>query len=83
MLSRHSFTALLKTREEPPAQVKFLLATTDPQKVQVTILSLFLQFHLKALDVEQIRNQLDDIHYEEHISHEPRGLQLLSRAADG
>ena len=58
MLSRHSFNALLKTLEEPPAHVKFLLATTDPQKLPVTILSRCLQFHLKALDVEQIRHQL-------------------------
>ncbi len=53
MLSRHSFNALLKTLEEPPAHVKFLLATTDPQKLPVTILSRCLQFHLKALDVER------------------------------
>ena len=83
MLSRHSFNALLKTLEEPPAHVKFLLATTDPQKLPVTILSRCLQFHLKALDVEQIRHQLEHILDEEHISHEPRALQLLARAADG
>ncbi|ELU9927690.1 DNA polymerase III subunit gamma/tau [Salmonella enterica subsp. enterica serovar Infantis] len=83
MLSRHSFNALLKTLEEPPAHVKFLLATTDPQKLPVTILSRCLQFHLKALDVEQIRHQLEHILSEEHIAHEPRALQLLSRAADG
>ncbi|ECD5899390.1 DNA polymerase III subunit gamma/tau [Salmonella enterica subsp. enterica serovar Reading] len=83
MLSRHSFNALLKTLEEPPAHVKFLLATTDPQKLPVTILSRCLQFHLKALDVEQIRHQLEHVLNEEHIAHEPRALQLLSRAADG
>jgi DNA polymerase-3 subunit gamma/tau len=83
MLSRHSFNALLKTLEEPPAHVKFLLATTDPQKLPVTILSRCLQFHLKALDVEQIRHQLEHIVGEEHIAFEPRALQLLSRAADG
>lgn len=83
MLSRHSFNALLKTLEEPPAHVKFLLATTDPQKLPVTILSRCLQFHLKALDVEQIRHQLEHILNAEHIAHEPRALQLLSRAADG
>ncbi|EBO9721149.1 DNA polymerase III subunit gamma/tau [Salmonella enterica] len=83
MLSRHSFNALLKTLEEPPAHVKFLLATTDPQKLPVTILSRCLQFHLKALDVEQIRHQLEHILNEEHIAHEPHALQLLSRAADG
>ena len=83
MLSRHSFNALLKTLEEPPAHVKFLLATTDPQKLPVTILSRCLQFHLKALDVDQIRHQLEHILNEEQIAHEPRALQLLSRAADG
>ena len=83
MLSRHSFNALLKTLEEPPAHVKFLLATTDPQKLPVTILSRCLQFHLKALDVEQIRHQLEHILGEEKITSEPRALQLLARAADG
>ncbi len=83
MLSRHSFNALLKTLEEPPPHVKFLLATTDPQKLPVTILSRCLQFHLKALDVELIRNQLDYVLQQEQIESEPRALQLLARAADG
>jgi len=83
MLSRHSFNALLKTLEEPPAHVKFLLATTDPQKLPVTILSRCLQFHLKALDVTQIRDQLERILTAEQVEHEPRALQLLARAADG
>ena len=83
MLSRHSFNALLKTLEEPPEHVKFLLATTDPQKLPVTILSRCLQFHLKALDVDQIRQQLEHILDAENIPHEPRALQLLARAADG
>ncbi|WP_045046090.1 DNA polymerase III subunit gamma/tau [Rouxiella chamberiensis] len=83
MLSRHSFNALLKTLEEPPSHVKFLLATTDPQKLPVTILSRCLQFHLKALDVEQIRKQLDKVLHAEHIDSEARALQLLARAADG
>lgn len=83
MLSRHSFNALLKTLEEPPSHVKFLLATTDPQKLPVTILSRCLQFHLKALDVEQILHQLEHILGEEKIPCETRALQLLSRAADG
>ncbi|TNV20653.1 DNA polymerase III subunit gamma/tau [Buttiauxella sp. B2] len=83
MLSRHSFNALLKTLEEPPSHVKFLLATTDPQKLPVTILSRCLQFHLKALDVEQIRHQLEHILGEEKIPSEMRALQLLARAADG
>ncbi|HAT2611372.1 TPA: DNA polymerase III subunit gamma/tau [Kluyvera intermedia] len=83
MLSRHSFNALLKTLEEPPEHVKFLLATTDPQKLPVTILSRCLQFHLKALDVDQIRQQLEHILDAENIPHELRALQLLARAADG
>ncbi|MBP2170184.1 DNA polymerase-3 subunit gamma/tau [Erwinia toletana] len=83
MLSRHSFNALLKTLEEPPSHVKFLLATTDPQKLPVTILSRCLQFHLKALDVEQIRGQLEHVLKEENISAETRALQLMARAADG
>ncbi|MFU9138330.1 DNA polymerase III subunit gamma/tau [Erwinia tasmaniensis] len=83
MLSRHSFNALLKTLEEPPGHVKFLLATTDPQKLPVTILSRCLQFHLKALDVEQIRGQLAHVLHEEQIDAEARSLQLIARAADG
>ncbi|MEC5342310.1 DNA polymerase III subunit gamma/tau [Brenneria populi] len=83
MLSRHSFNALLKTLEEPPPHVKFLLATTDPQKLPVTILSRCLQFHLKALDVEQIRAHLEKVLQAENLASEPRALQLLARAADG
>ena len=83
MLSRHSFNALLKTLEEPPAHVKFLLATTDPQKLPVTILSRCLQFHLKALEVDQIRQQLEYVLEQEKVSAELRALQLLARAADG
>ena len=83
MLSRHSFNALLKTLEEPPSHVKFLLATTDPQKLPVTILSRCLQFHLKAIDVEQIQQQLAHVLQQEHIAAEPRALHLLARAADG
>ncbi|HDL8509007.1 TPA: DNA polymerase III subunit gamma/tau [Yersinia enterocolitica] len=83
MLSRHSFNALLKTLEEPPAHVKFLLATTDPQKLPVTILSRCLQFHLKVIDVEVIRAQLEKILLAEKISSDARALQLLARAADG
>lgn len=83
MLSRHSFNALLKTLEEPPAHVKFLLATTDPQKLPVTILSRCLQFHLKALDVDQIRQQLEYVLQQENVNAELRALQLLARAADG
>lgn len=83
MLSRHSFNALLKTLEEPPSHVKFLLATTDPQKLPVTILSRCLQFHLKALDVDQIRGQLETVLQAEQITSDQRALQLLARAADG
>ncbi|PHM36843.1 DNA polymerase III subunit gamma/tau [Xenorhabdus innexi] len=83
MLSRHSFNALLKTLEEPPEHVKFLLATTDPQKLPVTILSRCLQFHLKALDVSQIAGQLEHVLNAEQIESEARARQLLARAADG
>ncbi|RNM28629.1 DNA polymerase III subunit gamma/tau [Dickeya undicola] len=83
MLSRHSFNALLKTLEEPPSHVKFLLATTDPQKLPVTILSRCLQFHLKALDADQIRQHLQHVLEQEQLASEPRALQLLARAADG
>lgn len=83
MLSRHSFNALLKTLEEPPAHVKFLLATTDPQKLPVTVLSRCLQFHLKALDVEQIHKQLETVLQAEQITSDARALQQLARAADG
>ncbi|SFN37410.1 DNA polymerase III subunit gamma/tau [Xenorhabdus japonica] len=83
MLSRHSFNALLKTLEEPPEHVKFLLATTDPQKLPVTILSRCLQFHLKVLDVNQISSQLEHILNAEQIESDVRARQLLARAADG
>ncbi|PHM63061.1 DNA polymerase III subunit gamma/tau [Xenorhabdus ishibashii] len=83
MLSRHSFNALLKTLEEPPEHVKFLLATTDPQKLPVTILSRCLQFHLKILDVDQISSQLEHVLNAEQIESDARSRQLLARAADG
>uniref|UniRef100_UPI0036D7C505 DNA polymerase III subunit gamma/tau n=1 Tax=Photorhabdus sp. RM322S TaxID=3342825 RepID=UPI0036D7C505 len=83
MLSRHSFNALLKTLEEPPEHVKFLLATTDPQKLPVTILSRCLQFHLKVLNVDQISDQLEHILKAEHLESDSRARQLLARAADG
>ncbi|RQW63162.1 DNA polymerase III subunit gamma/tau [Vibrio viridaestus] len=83
MLSRHSFNALLKTLEEPPEYVKFLLATTDPQKLPVTILSRCLQFHLKPISVENIEQQLAHIFDEESVSFEPRAVSLLAHAADG
>lgn len=83
MLSGHSFNALLKTLEEPPPHVKFLLATTYPQKIPVTVLSRCLQFNLKHLTPEQIRNQMSMILGEEHISFEQNALHALARAADG
>ncbi|GAC15013.1 DNA polymerase III subunit gamma/tau [Aliiglaciecola lipolytica] len=83
MLSKHSFNALLKTLEEPPPHVKFLLATTDPQKLPVTILSRCLQFNLKALSREQISQQLNYILSEENIFSEPQALSQLARAAQG
>ncbi len=83
MLSGHSFNALLKTLEEPPPHVKFLLATTDPQKLPVTILSRCLQFNLKRLPVELIKQRLADILTAEKIESEPAALSALARAADG
>lgn len=83
MLSGHSFNALLKTLEEPPAHVKFLLATTDPQKIPITVLSRCLQFNLKRLLPEQIAKQLEFILEQEKIEFEEHALSLLARAADG
>ena len=83
MLSKHSFNALLKTLEEPPPHVKFLLATTDPQKLPITILSRCLQFNLKALSREQISGQLTHILQQESIPFEAPALALLARAAQG
>jgi DNA polymerase-3 subunit gamma/tau len=83
MLSGHSFNALLKTLEEPPPHVKFLLATTDPQKLPVTILSRCLQFNLKRLPLEQIRDHLIAILASEGISAEAAAVGEISRAADG
>lgn len=83
MLSTHSFNALLKTLEEPPPHVKFLLATTDPQKLPVTVLSRCLQFNLKRLPLVLIQGQLEKILAADKIKAEPVALELLSRAADG
>ncbi|NQY89280.1 MAG: DNA polymerase III subunit gamma/tau [Colwellia sp.] len=83
MLSRHSFNALLKTLEEPPEHVKFILATTDPQKLPVTVLSRCLQFHLKALTVSQIETKLTEILVQEQVTHEKGTLTLLAKAARG
>jgi DNA polymerase-3 subunit gamma/tau len=83
MLSGHSFNALLKTLEEPPPHVKFLLATTDPQKLPVTVLSRCLQFTLKRLTAAQVEGQLRHILEQEGIAHDAGSLRLLARAADG
>ncbi len=83
MLSKHSFNALLKTLEEPPPHVKFLLATTDPQKLPITVLSRCLQFSLKALSQSQIKQHLAYILGQEHIQAEDEALALLARAAKG
>ena len=83
MLSTHSFNALLKTLEEPPSHVKFLLATTDPQKLPVTVLSRCLQFNLKRLPSTLIVKRLAEIAAAEHIETEPEALRLVAKAAEG
>lgn len=83
MLSTHSFNALLKTLEEPPPYVKFLLATTDPKRLPITILSRCLQFHLKRVPVEQIHEHLQHICKQENIPFDDNALLLLANAADG
>ena len=83
MLSKAAFNALLKTLEEPPEHVKFLLATTDPQKLPVTVLSRCLQFNLKRLDEEQIRGQMTKILGAEAIEADATAIAQLARAADG
>jgi DNA polymerase-3 subunit gamma/tau len=83
MLSNHSFNALLKTLEEPPPHVKFLLATTDPQKLPVTVLSRCLQFSLKRLSANLIGERLKFIAAAEKLDYQPAALALLARAAEG
>ena len=83
MLSKPAFNALLKTLEEPPGHVKFLLATTDPQKLPVTVLSRCLQFNLKRLDEGQIAGQITKILEAEDIPADQGAVRLLTRAADG
>ena len=83
MLSNHSFNALLKTLEEPPAHVKFLLATTDPQKLPVTILSRCLQFNLKNMSPERIVAHLQTVLKEEMVPFDEAALWQLARSADG
>jgi len=83
MLSRNAFNAMLKTLEEPPAHVKFILATTDPQKIPVTVLSRCLQFNLKQIPQQQIRERLQHVLEAEGIGFEPPALPLLAHAAQG
>ncbi|MBN8726792.1 MAG: DNA polymerase III subunit gamma/tau [Xanthomonadales bacterium] len=83
MLSKGAFNALLKTLEEPPPHVKFLLATTDPQKMLVTVLSRCIKFNLKRLTPEQIAGQMRHILGEEGIAFDEEGIEVLARAADG
>ena len=83
MLSTHSFNALLKTLEEPPPHVKFLLATTDPQKLPVTVLSRCLQFNLKRLPVTQIAELMKQILAAEGVPFDTGGIRLIAQAADG
>lgn len=83
MLSQHSFNALLKTLEEPPAHVKFFLATTDVQKLPITILSRCLQFHLKHVSEPIIQTQLQTILQSEQVSFESQALAILAKAARG
>jgi DNA polymerase III subunit gamma/tau len=83
MLSAHSFNALLKTLEEPPPHVKFLLATTDPQKLPVTVLSRCLQFNLKRLPTAEIAEQLRTILAAEAVPFDAAAVTLLAQAADG
>ncbi len=83
MLSKAAFNALLKTLEEPPPHVKFLLATTDPQKLLVTVLSRCIKFNLKRLTPEQIIGQMRHILGAEGIAFDEEGIEVLARAADG
>ena len=83
MLTNHAFNAMLKTLEEPPPHVKFILATTDPQKIPVTVLSRCLQFNLKQMPAGHIVSHLEHILGEEHVPYDAQALRLLARAADG
>ncbi|KUE89023.1 DNA polymerase III subunit gamma/tau [Cupriavidus necator] len=83
MLTNHAFNAMLKTLEEPPGHVKFILATTDPQKIPVTVLSRCLQFNLKQMPPGHIVSHLDHILAQEGIGHDGNALRLLAQAAHG
>lgn len=83
MLTGHAFNAMLKTLEEPPPHVKFILATTDPQKIPVTVLSRCLQFNLKQMTPDAIVGHLQSILTQEAVQYEDEGLRLLAQAAAG
>lgn len=83
MLSTHSFNALLKTLEEPPAHVKFLLATTDPQKLPATVLSRCMQFHLEALETSTLSHYFQHVLTTEQIDFEPDAIDSIAHAASG
>ncbi|MYI89461.1 MAG: DNA polymerase III subunit gamma/tau [Gammaproteobacteria bacterium] len=83
MLSGHSFNAFLKTLEEPPEHVKFLMATTDPQKLPVTVLSRCIQFNLRAMDNEEIVDQLEKIIPDENVMFEPAAINAIARLSQG
>src|SRR5574340_19295 len=83
MLSKPAFNSMLKTLEEPPAHVKFILATTDPQKIPVTVLSRCLQFNLKPMSPALVAEHLNDVLRQETVESEPAALNLLARAAAG
>lgn len=83
MLSIHSFNALLKTLEEPPPHIKFLLATTDPQKLPITVLSRCLQFNLKRMELDQIEQQVRHILDVEQVKRDEMSIRLIARGADG
>ena len=83
MLSGHSFNAFLKTLEEPPEHVKFLMATTDPQKLPVTVLSRCIQFNLRAMDNEEIVTQLEKILPDENVTYEPAAINAIARLSQG
>jgi DNA polymerase-3 subunit gamma/tau len=83
MLSKPAFNSMLKTLEEPPAHVKFILATTDPQKIPVTVLSRCLQFNLKPMPPALVAQHLNEVLTQEHVDAEPAALTLLARAAAG
>ncbi len=83
MLSKSAFNSMLKTLEEPPAHVKFVLATTDPQKIPVTVLSRCLQFNLKPMPPSVVAQHLDEVLTQENVASEPAALQQIARAAAG